>query len=241
MNAGLPMGNLPHVSVIIPTQERRHFLIQSLASVQAQDYPELDILVSYGPSTDGTLEYLQDKNIAHTFSPHPGIGAARNAGLAATTGEILYFLDDDDLMQPDAVSTLVTALLTAEADVAYGSIVNFLDGEVAADSNADGLGLGAPGFSHLGTSITAPINSSTIVTRVAFEKFGPMDDDNHSWARWYLQALSLGLKTVRLEELIARRRIHNSNISRRAGNYDKFFNLIRHRHPENADRREIQP
>lgn len=227
---------IPHVSVIIPTQERREFLIQAIASVRAQDYENLDVLVAYGHSTDGTLEYLVSNGIPHTVAERPGIGVARTAGLAATTGEILYFLDDDDLLEPTAVSTLVRALLEADADLAYGTIVNFIDPGYA-EETAQGLNDNtAARFSHLGTTITAPINSTTIVRRSAFASFGPMDGDNHSWARWYLAAQDKGLKVIRIDDLLARRRIHATNISRRAGNYDKFFDLIRLRQSEKTDR-----
>ena len=227
MSSSAP-STLPHVSVVIPTQERREFLIQAIASVRAQDYENIDFLVAYGHSTDGTLEYLVENAIPYTVTDRPGIGVARTAGLAATTGEILYFLDDDDLLEPAAVSTLVRALLKSDADLAYGTIVNFIDPGYAEETAR---------FSHLGTTLTAPINSTTIVRRSAFASFGPMDGDNHSWARWYLGAQDKGLKVVRIDDLLARRRIHASNVSRRAGNYDKFFDLIRLRHPENADRR----
>lgn len=227
---------LPRVSVVIPTQQRREFLTQAIASVRAQDYENLDFLVSYGPSTDGTLEYLVSNGIPHTAVELPGIGVARTAGLAATTGELLYFLDDDDLMEPTAVSTLVHALIEADADLAYGTIVNFVDSGYAEESSQGFDDNVAPRFSHVGTTLTSPINSSTIVRRSAFEAFGGMDGDNHSWARWYLNAVDLGLRVVRIEETIAQRRIHGSNISRRAGNYDKFFDLIRLRQSEKANR-----
>ena len=240
MSALRRASKLPHVSVVIPTQERREFLKESLASVRAQDYPALDILVAYGHSTDGTLEFLRENAIAHAIVPQPGIGAARNAGLAATSGEILYFLDDDDLMEPHAVSTLVAALLDADADLAYGSVINFLDitSGQRPDATADDSSAGER-FSHLGETLTAPINSSTILRRSAFDRFGPMMIDNHSWARWYLSACDQGMRSIRLEDLIARRRIHDGNVSRRAGNYDKFFDLIRYRRPENSDRKGL--
>ena len=238
MSSAVSGNTFPHVSVVIPTQERREFLQEALASVNRQDYPAIDIHVAYGHSTDGTLEFLRENGIPHTVVDEPGTGAARVAGLAATTGEILYFLDDDDLMEPTAVSTLVKAMLDAEADLAYGSIVNFLQEGMQAESGATPSLEPNGSFSHLGTTIASPINSSTIVKRSAFTKYGPMDSDNHSWARWYLQAKTSGLSVVRLETLIARRRIHDNNISRRPGNYEKFFDLIRLRLPHNSEKSE---
>lgn len=237
MSSKQNMNAAPHVSIVIPTKDRLEFLKQAIDSVRAQDYPKLDLLVVYEHSTDGTLEYLRANGIAHTVVFETSIGAKRNAGLAASTGAILFFLDDDDLLEPTAVSTLVAALREADADLAYGAIVNFVEGADSSSPRGNAVHVTSTHFTHLGSPITAPLNSSTIVLRTAFNRFGPMGDDNHSWARWYLQAVASGLTTVSLDKVVANRRIHGSNISRRGSRYGSFFDLIRDFRPENTTRK----
>lgn len=104
------------VSVIIPVFNTAPFLRECLASVLAQTHSELEVLCI----DDGSLALLQqianeDPRVRVIPIEHRGVGAARNAGLAAATGEFITFVDSDDVVDEALVATLLDALGTSDA------------------------------------------------------------------------------------------------------------------------------
>ena len=109
------------VSCIIPTRNREELVCRAIASVLAQKVPVAELIVVDDGSTDSTAEL-----IARSFSdcrvvtlPGHGPGPARNAGAEAATGDVLMFLDSDDVWLSDHVSALVQTLSRGYS-VAYG-------------------------------------------------------------------------------------------------------------------------
>lgn len=108
------MGN--RVSIVIPTRNRASLLRRALMGVQAQTLWDKEIVVVDDASTDGTLamlasEFPRVKVVRHRFSR--GASAARNSGVAAATGDWIFFHDDDDLMHPSHLADLLAATLAA--------------------------------------------------------------------------------------------------------------------------------
>lgn len=91
----------PFFSVVIPTYNRPHLVSRAIASVQAQSFPEFELIVADdGSSLDyrGAIEpFLADPRIKFIRAPsNRGAGAARNLGISVARGEYVAFLDDDD-------------------------------------------------------------------------------------------------------------------------------------------------
>ena len=101
------------VSVVIPTFDRRDLVREAVASVLAQCPAAGEVIVVDDGSTDGTAD-----DLASTFgdririlrTPNRGVAAARNAGVACSRGDLIAFLDSDDLWLPDKLHTQVTFL-----------------------------------------------------------------------------------------------------------------------------------
>jgi glycosyltransferase involved in cell wall biosynthesis len=108
------MPQFPLVSIITPSYNHGHFLRQTIRSVITQDYPNLEYLIVDGASTDNTLEIIQQyaSHLAWWVSePDHGQADAINKGFAHAHGEIIAWLNSDDLyFRPDAVSHAVQAL-----------------------------------------------------------------------------------------------------------------------------------
>ncbi|MBS1504064.1 MAG: glycosyltransferase family 2 protein [Bacteroidetes bacterium] len=112
------------VSVIIPAYnaaETVHLAIRS-AAVQAGQGFDLEIIVVNDGSTDNTAGVLELflPAIKVFTTPNQGASAARAYGLARANGDYIQYLDSDDILMPGKIRSQLTALESADADIAYG-------------------------------------------------------------------------------------------------------------------------
>ncbi|MDL2274849.1 glycosyltransferase [Desulfosarcina sp. OttesenSCG-928-G10] len=108
----------PLVSVIIPTHNRLAFLKDAVVSVQTQSFRSMELIIVDDGSADGTADWLNTGgSTAATviFQPNQGVSAARNAGIRASTGELIAFLDSDDTWLPEKLALQVRFFQTHPA------------------------------------------------------------------------------------------------------------------------------
>ena len=115
----------PLVSVVMPAYNAEQTITESIASVLVQTYPHWELLVVDDGSTDDTVTRVQaiaDSRIRQVSIPKSGINSAvRNAGLQASRGDFIAFLDADDLYEPDALAALLAHLHQhADCTAVYG-------------------------------------------------------------------------------------------------------------------------
>ncbi|ABW66795.1 glycosyltransferase family 2 protein [Desulfosudis oleivorans] len=109
--------SLPLVSVVIPTYNRGPMVTEAVASVLAQDYPAIEIIIVDDGSSDdtpGRLSPLKNR-VTIITQENRGVSAARNAGVAHAGGEYIAFLDSDDRWLPEKISTQ-TAFFASRPD-----------------------------------------------------------------------------------------------------------------------------
>jgi glycosyltransferase involved in cell wall biosynthesis len=114
----------PLISVIIPAYNTEELIASTLASVVAQNYGNMEIIVVNDASTDGTgdaaRKALQDCGRAYRVIEHEvnrGVSVARNTGLSASQGEYVAFIDSDDLIDQEYISTMYEAIADKSADI----------------------------------------------------------------------------------------------------------------------------
>lgn len=100
---------MPHISIVIPAYNGERFIPQALDSVLSQSYRDYEIIVVNDGSTDQTANVLQpyQKQIRYVEQPNQGVAAARNHGMALAQGELVAFLDQDDVLLPDKLALQV--------------------------------------------------------------------------------------------------------------------------------------
>jgi glycosyltransferase involved in cell wall biosynthesis len=99
----------PLVSVIIPTFNRGWILKEAIDSVLAQDHKDYELIVVDDGSTDNTPQILESfgQDIIVLRQANKGVSAARNRGIASANGQLIAFLDSDDIWLPGKLSQQV--------------------------------------------------------------------------------------------------------------------------------------
>lgn len=119
----MPTASL--VSVIVPAYNAERFLADSVRSVLGQTREELELVIVNDGSTDRTGELAHsfraaDPRVRVVDKPNGGLSSARNAGIARARGELLCFLDADDVFLPDKLERQVAFLeLFPSSDLVY--------------------------------------------------------------------------------------------------------------------------
>ena len=118
------MVDLPKISVIIPTRNRARSLKRVLDKILESDYPNLEIIVIDGASTDDTVQVLKSYGNRITkwvSEPDGGEYFAVNKGLNFAKGEIIKFMSDDDVLLPHAFGIAGRYFLAnPDVDVVFG-------------------------------------------------------------------------------------------------------------------------
>lgn len=120
---------LSHVSAIICTRNRPDQIGSAVASVLANDYPQFDLLIVDQSDDDRTGQIVRElqathPNLRYVHSSMPGLSRAYNAGVHATTGDVLAFTDDDCVAPPDWIASIAAAFeAEPTADMLYGQVL----------------------------------------------------------------------------------------------------------------------
>lgn len=151
----------PLVSIITPTFNSSQFLDRTLACIAGQSYPHIEHIIVDGGSTDGTLDLIkQQSRVKWISEPDNGMYDAINKGMRMATGEILAYLNSDDLYFEDTVGRVVDFFKrNPDTDLVYSDLLYI-------DENGDTLFVRKyPPFSW---EMYAVLDGSTIPQQTAF-------------------------------------------------------------------------
>lgn len=120
----------PLISIVIPVYNVAELLGRCVDSVLAQTYQNLEIILIDDGSTDSSRELCdayarQDSRIRVIHQTNHGLSAARNAGLAAASGEFISFVDSDDAIAPTLIEHLLDPCLAHHLDLSICSFAEF--------------------------------------------------------------------------------------------------------------------
>ena len=119
---------VPRLSVVVPFYNNADQLADCLTSIAEQTMTDLAVIMVDDGSTDGSAEIAAaqaaaDSRFTLLRVPNGGPGSARNHGVAVATGELLAFVDADDLLPPDAYATMVEVLDQGTSDFVCGGVL----------------------------------------------------------------------------------------------------------------------
>lgn len=121
----------PRISVVLVSFNQRRFLAEAIDSILGQGYPNLELIVIDGGSSDGSAELLERyrKDLAHlVIEPDRGQSHALNKGFALSTGDLMTWLCSDDLLEPGSLMAVAEAYDKTRADLIAGQC-RLIDGE----------------------------------------------------------------------------------------------------------------
>lgn len=125
------MEELPKVSIVVPLYNQERYFEACLRSICDQNYDNIEIIVVNDGSSDNSpliaKKYAQrDKRIIVIDKQNEGTAYARRDGYLKSTGEFIAFVDNDDLLPPNAIKNLLSHMLDKNVDLVLGSVVKKL-------------------------------------------------------------------------------------------------------------------
>jgi glycosyltransferase involved in cell wall biosynthesis len=203
--------NGPLISVILPVHNGERFVAHALNSVFAQGYDDLDVVVVDDGSTDGTAAVLAryGARITVIAQENAGPAGARNTGLAHARGDIVAFIDADDLWHPRKLEVQLRELVAeprVELSICY--VRDFWNGDPRDESRV----LEARQYSGLNKG---NVVQAALVRQAVFDEIGAFDprlrfgEDTD----FYIRVAEYGIEHRMLEQVLGYRRIHADNMT----------------------------
>lgn len=123
--------NRSRISILMPVYKGERFIAQSIDSVLAQSYPDIELIIINDGSPDNSAAviqpYLADPRVKYIEQQNAGVAAARNAGIRAAAGEYIAVLDQDDLWLPDKLARQLEYLDEHPEIALVHSNIHFID------------------------------------------------------------------------------------------------------------------
>lgn len=126
---------MPRISVVVPIYNGEQYLKRCVDSVLEQTYKDIEVLLVNDGSTDGSLEILReyeqkDSRVKVIDKPNTGVSLTRNAGIDASEGEYIFFIDCDDWIDFDTLEFLLSHAETRGTEITgCGFCMSYPNGE----------------------------------------------------------------------------------------------------------------
>lgn len=207
----------PLVSVVIPNYNYAQYLPHALNSVLAQTYPQVEIIVVDDGSTDGSDVVLCQYNERIRWFQHQrkGVSVARNRGVQESHGQLVAFLDADDVWLPTKLEKQVEKFLSdPDLGLVHCGWEAIDKMGAALDSHLDGLeGWVAKELLLLRRPTVLIVGSGAVVTRDVFEEIGGFDPRLSTSADWdFSYRVAIGRRVGFVPEVLVQYRLHDTNM-----------------------------
>ena len=197
------MTDAPLISAIVPVFNGEKYLAAAIESILAQSYQPLQIIVVDDGSTDNSAAVARSfAQVEYHFQENAGVAAALNKGIAEAKGDFFAFLDADDLWMEGKLRRQLEAFANdPELGMVLGNVEQFR--EMGLDVAPVSLGV-----------FTGYLKIAMLIRRHSLFQVGLFDTQwkNGDFIDWYIRASEQHLKSFVLPEVVARRRIHQTNM-----------------------------
>lgn len=198
----------PFISIIIPAYNAEKYVAEAIRSVQSQTYPHLEIIVVNDGSADGTDRVLAGfgDEIRVIAQENRGPAHARNRGIEAARGEIIGFLDADDVWEYGHIARLLPFLMEQGFDIAHG-LTRYVKN------------LGEEGETVIREIYTESSCAAALYKRSVFDRAGLFDEELRAGedTDFAIRVREVGCREARVDTVSLVYRRHGDNLTNDTG------------------------
>ncbi len=195
-------------SVVMAAYNAEAYVAQAIESLLDQSRPADEIIVVNDGSNDGTRGILDRfaTRITCVSQAQHGLTVARNRGISIANGEVLGFLDADDLWCRTKLEQQLRLLeSSSDIEAVFGRVRQFISPDVPEGRR--------PALTAEVEASLSESAGSMLIRRAAFDRIGPFDETFRmtGFIEWLGRAKRMGLRSIKLDEVVALRRLHLAN------------------------------
>lgn len=199
----------PSFSAIIPVYNGEKYLQAAIQSVLDLGNEVMELIVVDDGSADATAEVIAGfaDRVRYVSQPHRGPAAARNLGLQHALGDVIGFLDADDLWTPNIITRALVFLIThPELEIVQGRIQEIKSS--AADATGMTYEYSSKPYPYIGIG-------SAVYCKNVFQKVGAFDETMRFCEDydWFLRAFDARIPKVRIDDVTMLCRIHSGSMT----------------------------
>ena len=202
----------PTVSIVTPSFDQAPYIGDTLESVLGQTGVRIEYLVLDGGSRDGTAERIRtvaDRLAYFRSAPDEGQAAAINEGFRRSTGDVMCWLNSDDMLMPGALAFAANTLDPSQPELVFGNCFHIYEGK-AEVSGSDVLSTARRDDLRYGDYVVQP---AAFWTRRLWEQVGPLDE-TLTWAfdwEWFIRAQRVAVRFEAVNRYLAIYRKHDTH------------------------------
>jgi len=231
------------ISVVTPSFNQAEFLEQTILSVIGQNYSELEYIIMDGGSTDGSVEIIRkyEKKLSFWISEKDnGQSHAINKGFNRATGDILLWLNSDDMLLPNVLKILNEEVVKRGDAVYFGNCIHFEETDKLKTWGSNALGLARNADIK---DVDYIIQPSSFWTRKVYEDIGPLSESLHygfDW-EWFIRARIAGIPFFPVNKVLSLYRIHEKHKSSEGSGKrsSELLSIVRKYNPDKAELFEL--
>lgn len=212
--------NYPKISIVTPSYNQGQYLEQTILSVIGQDYPNLEYIIIDGASSDESVEIIKkyENYLKYWVSePDNGQSQAINKGFQYASGDILAWLNSDDMYMPGILYSICKGIKPNDLGIYFGECIHFKKNDNSVLSWGSSV---AESFSSIDLFTNDYIiQSATFWTKKTFVEIGSLDENlnyGFDW-EWFLRAKRKNIPFYPLNKICSLYRIHDLHKSSSGG------------------------
>ena len=228
--SSVSLGSVTLITCVVPVHNGELYLAEAIESILGQSHAEIEVIVVDDGSTDGSADLARSFGdpVRVVAQERRGPDGARNRGILEARGELIAFLDADDLFRPGKLSRQLHALEGSPAcEICLCVAENFWQ---------PGLELEQKRYAALGKLRATHTFIAMLARRRAFETVGLLDDTAGSdgspssgQVAWFLRAADCGVSPLVLDDVLVDRRMHRDSTTHTSRSLDSYFALLSER------------
>jgi glycosyltransferase involved in cell wall biosynthesis len=201
------------ISVVTPSYNQAQFLEQTILSVLGQEYPNLEYFIMDGGSTDSSVEIIkkyEDRLVSWVSEKDGGQSQAINNGFKKATGDILLWLNSDDMLLPNAFRIMNEEVTRHGEGVYFGNCIHFAETNKLTTWGSNSVEAAKTNDLR---NLDYIIQPTSFWSRTVYEKVGMLSETLHwgfDWD-WFLRAKIINIPFYPLNRAICLYRFHEAH------------------------------